>query len=115
MKLRHKNQNKESEVNTVNREFIGIGHLANSQRIYFKNARQNVLQEEVNVLVNGRVSSLHIDYKHFDYVVEQAIAGDQVVYRMATRNNILLQWAILMDSEKYYIDLLNDIIIYNNS
>ena len=43
-------------------------------------------------------------------VVEQAIAGDQVVYRMATRNNILLQWAILTDSEKYYIDLLNDII-----
>ena len=35
------------------------------------------------MLVNGRVSSLHIDYKHFDYVVEQAIAGDQVVYRMA--------------------------------
>ena len=67
------------------------------------------------MLVNGRVSSLHIDYKHFDYVVEQAIAGDQVVYRMATRNNILLQWAILTDSEKYYIDLLNDIIIYNNS
>ena len=115
MKLQHKNQNKESELNTVNREFIGIGHLANTQRIYFKNARQNVLQEDVNVLVNGRVSSLHIDYKHFDYVVEQAIAGDQVVYRMATRNNILLQWAILTDSEKYYIDLLNDIIIYNNS
>ena len=110
MKLRCKNQNKESELNTVNREFIGIGHLANTQRIYFKNARQNVLQEEVNVLINGRVSSLHIGYKHFDYVVEQAIAGDQVVYRMVIRNNILLQWASLKDSEKYYIDLLNDII-----
>ena len=55
-------------------------------------------------------SSLHIDYKHFDYVVEQAIAGDQVVYRMAIRNNILLQWASLKHSEKYHIDLLNDII-----
>ena len=110
MKLQRKNQNKESELNTVNRKFIGIGHLANTQRIYFKNARQNVLQEEVNVLINGRVSSLHIDYKHFDYVVEQAIAGDQVVYRMAIRNNILLQWASLKHSEKYHIDLLNDII-----
>ena len=55
MKLRCKNQNKESELNTVNREFICIGHLANTPRIYFKNARQNVLQEEVNVLINGRV------------------------------------------------------------
>ena len=55
MKLRRKNQNKESELNTVNHEFIGIGHLANTERIDFKNARQNVLQEEVNVLINGRV------------------------------------------------------------
>ena len=55
MKLRRKNQKKESELNTVNHEFIGIGHLANTERIYLNNARQNVLQEEVNVLINGRV------------------------------------------------------------
>ena len=63
------------------------------------------------MLINGTVSSPHIDYyKHLDYVVKQAIAGDQVVYRMAIRNNILWQWASLKDPEKNYIDLLNDII-----
>ena len=67
-------------------------------------------KEEVNVLLNGTVSSPHLDYKHLDYVVKQAIAGDQVVYRMAIRNTILLQWASLKDSEKNHIDLLNDVI-----
>ena len=67
-------------------------------------------KEEVNVLINGTVSSPHLDYKHLDYVVKQAIAGDQVVYRMAIRNTILLQWASLKDSEKNHIDLLNDVI-----
>lgn len=67
-------------------------------------------KEGVNVLVNGTVSSPHFDYQHLDYVVKQAIAGDQVVYRMAIRNTILLQWASLKDSEKNHIDLLNDIL-----
>lgn len=40
-------------------------------------------KEEVNIIINGIASSPHIEYKHFDYVVKQAIAGDQVVYRMA--------------------------------
>ena len=72
---------------------------------------KTLLLEEVNVLINGTVSSPHIDYyKHLDYVVKQAIAGDQVVYRMAIRNNILWQWESLKDPEKNYIDLLNDII-----
>ena len=38
---------------------------------------KTLLLEEVNVLINGTVSSPHIDYyKHLDYVVKQAIAGD---------------------------------------
>ena len=35
------------------------------------------------MLINGTVSSLHLYYKHLDYVVKQAITGDQVVYRIA--------------------------------
>lgn len=71
---------------------------------------KTLTKEGVNVLVNGTVSSSHLDYQHLDYVVNQAIAGDQVVYRMAIRNTILLQWASLKDSEKNHIDLLNDIL-----
>ena len=67
-------------------------------------------KEEVNIIINGIPSSPNIEYKHLDYVIKQAIAGDQVVYRMAIRNTILLQWASLKDSEKNHIDLLNEII-----
>lgn len=67
-------------------------------------------KEEVNIIINGIASSPHIEYKHFDYVVKQAIAGDQVVYRMAIRNTILLQWASLKDCEKHHINLLNEVI-----
>lgn len=62
------------------------------------------------MLINGGVCSPCHDAKHISYIAQQAIAGNQVVYRMAIRNNVLFQWASLNDSEKNYIDMLNDII-----
>lgn len=90
--------------------FPGNKISASSVLLYSEMPDKTLSKEEVNVLINGTVSSPHLDYKHLDYVVKQAIAGDQVVYRMAIRNTILLQWASLKDSEKNHIDLLNDVI-----
>ena len=49
----------------------------------------------MNLLTSGSVSSPHVNSKHLAYVTQQAIPGDQVVYRMAFQNNVLCQWASL--------------------
>ena len=40
--------------------------------------------------------------KHLAYVTQQAIAGDQVVYRMTIQNNVLCQWATLKDFQNAF-------------
>ena len=53
-------------------------------------------KEKMNLLISGSVS------KHLAYVTQRAIAGDQVVYRMAIQNNKLCQWATLKDSQNTF-------------
>ena len=100
----------EPDFSSQDINFPGNKISASSVLLYSEMPDKTLSKEGVNVLVNGTVSSPHFDYQHLDYVVKQAIAGDQVVYRMAIRNTILLQWASLKDSEKNHIDLLNDIL-----
>ena len=52
------------------------------------------------MLISDSVSSPHLKHsKHLAYVTQQAIPGDQVVYRMAIQDNELCQWATLEDSQ----------------
>ena len=47
-------------------------------------------KEKVNLLISGSVSSPHLNHsRHLAHVTQQAIAGDQVVYRMAVQNNVI--------------------------
>ena len=50
---------------------------------------KTLCKEKVNLLISGSVSSPHQNSKQLAYVIQQAIAGDQVVYRMAIQNNVL--------------------------
>ena len=59
-------------------------------------------KEKVNLLISGSVSSPQLNSKHLAYVTKQAIAGDQVVCRMAIQNNVLCQWATLEDSQNAF-------------
>ena len=56
-------------------------------------------KEKVNLLTSDSVSSPHMNSKHLANITQQAIAGDQVVHRMANQNNALCQWATLKDSQ----------------
>ena len=54
---------------------------------------------DVNIVISGG-----IDANRLNYIAKQAIAGDQVIFNMAIKNKVLIQWA----SEKEdYINLLN--------
>ena len=59
----------------------------------------------VNLLINGDLPS-----KKLSYVAKQAISSDQVMYCMAIRNSVLLQWYNLKSEQKKYVDFLNEII-----
>jgi DNA repair exonuclease SbcCD ATPase subunit len=59
----------------------------------------------VKLLINGNLPS-----NMLSYVAKQAISGDQVMYCMAIRNSILLQWYNAKSKQKKYVDFLNEII-----
>ena len=59
----------------------------------------------VKLLINGNLPS-----NMLSYVVKQAISGDQVMYCMAIRNSVLLQWYNAKSKQKKYVDFLNEII-----
>ena len=59
----------------------------------------------VKLLINGNLPS-----NMLSYVAKQAISGDQVMYCMAIRNSILLQWYNAKSKQKKYVDFLNKII-----
>ena len=59
----------------------------------------------VNLLINGDLPS-----NKLSYVAKQAISNDQVMYCMAIRNSVLLQWYNLKSEQKKYVDFLNEII-----
>ena len=61
---------------------------------------ETLSKEKVNLLISDSVSSPHLNSKRLAYVTQQAIAGDQVVYRMAIENNVLCQWETLTDSQR---------------
>ena len=56
-------------------------------------------------LLNGDLPS-----NKLSYVAKQAISSDQVMYCMAIRNSVLLQWYNLKSEQKKYVDFLNEII-----
>ncbi len=56
-----------------------------------------VSSTNVNLLINGNVSS-----NMLSYVAKQAISGDQVMYCMAIRNSVLLQWYNTKSAQKKY-------------
>ena len=68
----------------------------------FKMPDKTLSKEKVNLLTSGSASSPQLNSKHFAYVTQQPIAGDQDVYRMAIQNNVLCQWATLKDSQNTF-------------
>ena len=65
-------------------------------------AVSGLVSKRMNLLISSSISSAHLNSKHFAYVIQKAIAGDQVVYRMAIQNKVLCQWATLKDSQKTF-------------
>ena len=59
----------------------------------------------VKLLINGNVPS-----NMLSYVAEQAMSGDQVIYCMAIRNSVLLQWYNAKSNQNKYVDFLNEVI-----
>ncbi len=66
---------------------------------------ETVSLANIKLLINGNMPS-----NMLSYVAEQAISGDQVMYCMAIRNSVLLQWYNAKSKEKKYVDYLNEII-----
>lgn len=55
--------------------------------------------KDIDILINGGIPS-----NKRNYVQEQAVSGDQVLYELAIRNRVLVDWS------RIEIDLLNGII-----
>ena len=64
--------------------FIGFEKRAEISLIHLcKMSNKTLSKEKVNLLISGSVSSAYLDSKHLAYVIQQAIAGDQVVFWIA--------------------------------
>ena len=50
----------------------------------------------------GNPLTVSLNSKHLADVTQQAIAADQVVYRMAIQNNVLCQWTTLKDFQNTF-------------
>ena len=68
----------------------------------FKMPAKALSKGKVNLLISGSVSSQHLSSTHLAYVTQQAIAGEQVVYRMAIQDNVSCQWATLKHSQNTF-------------
>lgn len=61
--------------------------------------------EKLLLLINGGIPD-----NKLSYVLEQAVAQDQVVCCLSIRNSILTEWSSLTDVNGTFVDLLNHII-----
>ena len=64
-------------------------------------------REEIQFLMNGDAHR-----NKLQYVLDQAVAGDQVVHILQIRNRVLVEWENLKfpDCEKNYVELLNNFV-----
>jgi len=60
--------------------------------------------ENIDLLINGG-----IPLNKLNYVAEQAVSGDQVLYNLAIRNRLLIRWSHVRDQTNK-VELLNQAI-----
>ena len=64
-------------------------------------------REEIEFLMNGDAPR-----NKLQYILDQAIAGDQVMHILQIRNRVLIEWEKLKfpDCKKKYVELLNNFV-----